>query len=69
MSNCRNEQQHDHSQCELRESIDYSLFQYIDTQKVVCLNESTKDSAQFLFKSWDNRFDLEKVIQLECSIV
>ena len=39
----------------------YSLYQKIDIDHVVCLNEEEEDSGKTIFKAWENRLDKEKV--------
>jgi hypothetical protein len=51
--------------------VEFTLFQNVDIQHVRCLNESVPDACQTVFKAWDDRFDLEKVVYvvyypLEC---
>ena len=39
----------------------FSLYLKIDTEKVVCLNETDEGSGKTVFKPWDKRLDREKV--------
>ena len=39
----------------------YSLYQKIDIDHVVCLNEEEEESGKTIFKAWENRLDKEKV--------
>ena len=43
----------------------YSLYQKIDIDHVICLNEEEEDSGKTIFKAWENRLDKEKVSMLE----
>ena len=51
---------HDHTTDAERGSA-YSLYLKIDTERVQCLNEAEDGSAKYIFKSWDQRLDKEKV--------
>ncbi|XP_037085189.1 PITH domain-containing protein GA19395-like [Pollicipes pollicipes] len=40
----------------------YSLYQKIDIDHVVCLNEEEEDSGKHVFKAWEDRLDKEKFV-------
>ncbi|KAF0310146.1 PITH domain-containing protein [Amphibalanus amphitrite] len=40
----------------------YSLYQKIDIDHVVCLNEQEEESGKTIFKAWENRLDKEKYV-------
>eukprot|EP01117_Protostelium_nocturnum_P007476 TRINITY_DN2672_c0_g1_i1.p1 TRINITY_DN2672_c0_g1~~TRINITY_DN2672_c0_g1_i1.p1 ORF type:complete len:213 (-),score=59.16 TRINITY_DN2672_c0_g1_i1:29-667(-) len=55
---------HDHSKdVELERGQEYSLYQHIDTTKVICLNEKIKDSSISIFKPWNERLSKEKYLE------
>jgi len=41
----------------------YSLYQKIDIDHVVCLNESEEGAGKGVFKAWENRLDREKFVE------
>lgn len=47
---------HDHSS-EAELGLQYSLYQKIDLEHVVCLNESVDGSGKTVFKPWNERLD------------
>jgi hypothetical protein len=65
MSHCQDEHKdyhdhgghgHNHSKDpELERGFEYSLYKYIDTSKVFCLNEAEKGSIVNVFKPWHDR--------------
>merc|ERR1711920_312104 len=48
---------HDHDCSEHDCSEGFSLFQYVDTDRVRCLNESEEGSCKRLFRGWSDRTD------------
>merc|ERR550532_1680534 len=44
----------------------FSLYLKIDTEKVVCLNETDEGSGKTVFKPWDKRLDREKFVESDC---
>ena len=49
----------DHSDDGPDRGAEYTLYLQIDSHKVRCLNTLSNDHASQVFKTWDNRFDLE----------
>ena len=47
--------EHDHADAE--RGLMYSLYEKIDTPRVLCLNEAVDGSAKAIFKPWDQRLD------------
>eukprot|EP00124_Ichthyophonus_hoferi_P003132 Ihof_evm2s254 gene=Ihof_evmTU2s254 len=60
---CGHNHSHDHDHDSPEKGIEYSLYKYIDSSKVSCLNESNSGSAVKIFKSWDQRFDTTKFLE------
>lgn len=42
--------------------IQYSLFSKIDMENMECLNETADGSGKFVFKSFEQRLDRDKVV-------
>eukprot|EP01135_Chromosphaera_perkinsii_P008701 Nk52_evm34s1444 gene=Nk52_evmTU34s1444 len=73
MSHCREEAHdhdhdhggggHDHDHDDPERGIEFSLYRYIDVEKVVCLNESETDSAKKVFKPWEDRLSVDGFVQ------
>ncbi|XP_055712939.1 PITH domain-containing protein CG6153 isoform X3 [Phlebotomus papatasi] len=43
--------------------INYSLYTKIDLDNVECLNESIENSGKFIFRSYEERFDVDKYVE------
>uniref|UniRef100_A0A1B0CV69 PITH domain-containing protein n=1 Tax=Lutzomyia longipalpis TaxID=7200 RepID=A0A1B0CV69_LUTLO len=43
--------------------INYSLYTKIDLDNVECLNESVENSGKLIFRSYEERFDTEKIVE------
>lgn len=57
---CEHECDHDHAHDGPDRGFEFTLYQHIDTENVVCLNEKIPDSCQKLFKPWDKRYDVSE---------
>ena len=40
----------------------FSLYLKVDLERLTCLNEAVDGSGKHVFKPWDRRLDLEKVM-------
>jgi len=67
MSGCCHEahdqDHHDHSHDDPERGVAYSLYKYIETGKVVCLNESAVNSGVKVFKAWVDRTDVTEYVE------
>eukprot|EP00128_Syssomonas_multiformis_P001368 Colp12_sorted_trinity150504_noHs@3663 len=55
---------HDHDDHESPErGSEYSLYKYIDMERVRCLNESVHGAAKTVFKPWESRLDHSKFVE------
>jgi len=54
--------EHDHEK-ESDRGQEYSLYKFIDTSKVIGLNERQKGQALNCFKAWDARLNQEKFLE------
>lgn len=55
---CKHEHCDGHDHEELERGQEYTIYQVVDTSKVVCLNEAEEGSIQKVFKPWDERQSL-----------
>jgi len=52
---------HDHDHESYERGVEFSLYKYIDTSKVICLNRKDDGKPIACFKAWANRMDKSSV--------
>lgn len=66
---CDHHHNHNHQGCDHtpeEQPTTFNLFLKIDTERVECLNEVSDESAKEIFKSWEDRKDLNKFVESDC---
>jgi len=59
MPHCHCTNEHCDSEC----AEEFSLFKYIDTTKIFCLNEKIRGSSIHCFRAWEQRLDTTKFVE------
>lgn len=63
MSNHKCEHEHDHSHDEPQSGFEQTLYPYIDTTKIVCLNEHVPQAGKSIIKPYDQRLTSEPYLE------
>ncbi|KAF2077700.1 hypothetical protein CYY_001017 [Polysphondylium violaceum] len=60
MSHQCNDPNHSH---DVSDGVEYNLNRFLDTALITCLNEKVKNSAQEIFRDWNDRFETKYFVE------